>query len=182
MSRDLLTQLRGWISSKCVPWFAPYWEAKKLHEGSPHGLFPRDFYHALSSEEILAAERCPRLQRAIELYRECIDRERSAGRVLNEGIALHQLGLVLHRQGKLGAAREAYEKALNILEDLPASEALPAASTCHFRLAEIYLHVGDSPSARLHLEKSQTIDETLNDKVGLEMNAELRRRTDQSMA
>jgi len=175
MIKQLLTQFRGWLSSKLVPSFAPYWEAKKLHEGSPHGLFPRTFYHALSAQEIQAAYRCPRLARAITLYEGCIERENSAGRHLNEGIALHQLGLVLHRQGKLVAARQAYEQAIGILEDMPHAEALPAISTCHFRLAEIHLKNGDKKSASMHLEKSRSIDESLNDKNGLALSAELKR-------
>ncbi len=168
-------QLRGWLASKLVPWFTPYWEAKKLHEGSPHGPFIRSFYHALSIEEIQAAQRCPRLEKAIRLYQECIERERSAGRSINEGIALHQLGLVLHRQGKLVAARQAYEHALDILVDLPNGEALGAISTCHFRLAEIHLSNGDKEAAATHLEKSQNIDESLNDRSGLALSAELKR-------
>ena len=178
MIKGMLTQFRGWISSKTVPWFAPYWEAKKLHEGSPHGLFPRAFYHSLSAQEIQEANHCPRLARAITLYEICIEREKSAGRYFNEGIALHQLGLVLHRQGKLAAARKAYEQAIGILEDMPNAGALPAISACHFRLAEIYIALGDKQSANMHLEKSLNIDESLNDKAGLSLYAELRRKLD----
>lgn len=174
MIKHLLTRFRGWLSSKLVPSFAPYWEAKKLHEGSPHGLFPRTFYHTLSDQEIQAADCCPRLAKAITLYQECIERERSAGRHLNEGIAFHQLGLVLHRQGKLVAASQAYEHAIGILEDMPDAEALPAISTCHFRLAEIYIKNGNKQSASMHLEKSRSIDESLNDKNGLALSAELK--------
>jgi tetratricopeptide (TPR) repeat protein len=176
MIEHLLTQFSGWLSSKTVPWFAPYWEAKKLHEGSPHGLFPRTFFHALSAQEIQEADRCPRLARAITLYEECIEREKSAGRHLNEGIALHQLGLVLHRQGKLVAARQAYEQAIGILEDLPNAGALPAISACHFRLAEMDIMNGDKQAARMHLDRGRSIDESLNDRTGLALYAELRRK------
>jgi tetratricopeptide (TPR) repeat protein len=175
MIKQILTQFRGWISSKSVPWFAHYWEAKKLHEGSPHGLFLRTYYHALSAQEIEEAEHCPRLARAIALYEECVQREQSAGRFLNEGVALHQLGLVLHRQGRLVAASKAYNQAISILEDLPDAEALPTLSTCHFRLAEIHIKNGDKQSASMHLEKSRSIDESLNDRNGLAMYTELRR-------
>lgn len=177
MIANLLTQFRGWLSSKLVPWFTPYWEAKKLHEGSPHGLFLRGkgLYRDLTPAEIEAATRCPRLARAIQLYEECIAREHSAGRLLNHGMALLQLGLVRHRQGKLDAAQQAYEGALAILEDLPHAEALPAISTCHFRLAEILLERDNKQAASEHLEKSRSIDESVNDKGGLAMNNELRR-------
>ncbi len=178
MIKQLLTQFHGWLNSKTVSWFTPYWEAKKLHEGSPHGLFSRTYYHALTEEEIEAASCCQRLKRAITLYQECIERERNAGRVLNEGIALHQLGLVLHRQGNLAAARKSYEHAIGILEDLPNPESLPAVSTCHFRLAEIHMKNGDKNLARMHLEISRSIDEGLNDKNGLAMADELDRKID----
>jgi tetratricopeptide (TPR) repeat protein len=170
-----MTQLRGWLSSKLYPWFAPYWEAKKLHEGSPHGLFPRTFYHALTAEEILAAVACPRLARAITLYQACIEREKKAERCFNEGVAMQQLGLVLLRQAKLAAARQVFEQALDILEDLPNEDVLPVISTCHFRLAEIYLENGDKQTAGMHLERCRSIDESLNDKSGLALNAELGR-------
>jgi hypothetical protein len=116
MIANLLTKFRGWLSSKTITWYAPYWEAKNLHEGSPHGLFTRGkgMYRDLTSAEVQAAARCPRLARALELYQECIDRERRAGRVLNQGMALHQLGLLLHRQGKLADAQKAFEDALCI--------------------------------------------------------------------
>jgi tetratricopeptide (TPR) repeat protein len=174
---NLLTQFQGWLSSRLVPWFTPYWEAKKLHEGSPHGLFTKGkgLYSALTSAEIEAAARCPRLDKAIRLYMECADRERDAGRVLNYGMALHQIGLVRHRQGKLDTAQKAYEDALAILEDLPHAEVLPAISTCHFRLAEISLEHGNKSTASEHLEKSQSIDESMNDKGGLAMSRELLR-------
>jgi tetratricopeptide (TPR) repeat protein len=177
MTANILTQFRGWLSSKIVPWFTPYWEAKKLHEGSPHGLFTKGkgLYRALTPSEIEAAVLCPRLDRAIRLYMECADRERSAGRVLNCGMALHQIGLVRHRQGKLITAQEAYEDALALLEDLPHAEVLPAISTCHFRLAEISLEHGNRSAASEHLEKSRSIDESLNDKGGLAMSRELKR-------
>jgi tetratricopeptide (TPR) repeat protein len=176
MMRNILNQFHGWLRSKTIPWFAPYWEAKKLHEGSPHGLFPRTYYHALRDKEIHDAKQCPRLERAITLYKECIEREKNSGRHFNEGIALHQLGLVLHRQGKLVAARQAYGKAIEILEDLPNPEALPAISTCHFRLSEIHIASGDKQSASLHLERSRKIDESLNDQDGLSLSAELRQK------
>lgn len=177
MIAKLLTQLRGWLNSKLIPWFTPYWEARKLHEGSPHGLFSRGngLYRALTSAEVEAAANCPRLARAVQLYEECLAREQSEGRPLNFGIALHQLGLVRHRQGKLDAAEKAYEGALDILEDLPHAEALPAISTCHFRLAEILLERGKKQVASEHLEKSRSIDENLNDRGGLVMSCELRR-------
>lgn len=173
MIANLLTQFRGWLGSKLVPWFTPYWEAKKFHEGSPHGLFGRGFYHALTPDEIAVAAQCPRLARAIELYQECITREKNAGRLLNQGIALHQLGLVLHRQGKLDAASKVYEDALALLTDLPHAEALPAVSTCYFRLAEIFSTQGKKQAAREHLEKSRSIDEGLNDESGIAMSSEL---------
>src|SRR5689334_4704811 len=118
MALDLLTQFRGWLSSILVPSFRPYWEAKKLHEGSPHGLFMRGMglYRELTPAEIDAAVRCPRLSRAVELYEQCIARESREGRSLNHGLALHQLGQVWHRQGKLDAAQKTYHDALNILE------------------------------------------------------------------
>lgn len=176
MTHPLLTRLRDWLSAKTVPWYAPFYEAKKLHENSPNGLFPRSYYHALSADEIQRAAACPRLARAIDLYRECIQREEDAGRVYNQGIALTQLGLVYHRQGKLEAARQVYQQALDILEDLPDAGALTGASTCHFRLAEIFLAQHDLAAARLHLEKSTGIDESLNDPAGLKLSAGLAQR------
>lgn len=177
MIANLLTQFRGWLSSKTVSWFAPYWEAKRLHERSPHGLFTKGkgLYRALTPADIESAAHCPRLARAIELYRECVDRERSAGRVFNHGMALHQLGLVWHRQGKIEKAQRAYEEALAILEDLPQGEALLASSTCHFRLAEVFLQSGDRKAAGEHLERSRSIDKSVNDRAGLAMSKELER-------
>ena len=74
------------------------------------------------------------------------------------------------------AARQAFEEALAILEDLPDAGALTGASTCHFRLAEISLAQRDLPTARLHLEKSTGIDESLNDQSGLQLSAVLAQR------
>jgi len=177
MTTKFLTQLRGWFASKLVPWFTPYWEAKKLHEGSPHGLFTKGkgLYRDLTPLEIEDAAHCPRLARAIQLYQECVEREKDAERLLNHGMALHQIGLVRHRQGKLDTAQKAYEDALALLEDLPDAEVLPTISTCHFRLAEIFLEHGNKRAASEHLEKSYSIDESLNDKGGLVMSSELRR-------
>jgi tetratricopeptide (TPR) repeat protein len=90
-------------------------------------------------------------------------------------MALHQLGLLRHRQGKLADAQKAFEDALCILADLPHGEALAAVSTCHFRLAEIFLETGNRQIAGEHLEKSRSIDESLNDQGGLAMSAELQR-------
>ena len=183
MLTRLLTTLQSWLSAKLIPWYAPYWNAKKLHEGSPHGLFTRGkgLYRSLTAAEIEAAARCPRLARAVELYEECIDRERSEERVLNHGIALHQLGLLLHRQGRLGEARGAYEDALAVLEDLP-HDVLPAISTCHFRLAELSLESGDRNAALEHLQRSRDIDTRLRDAGGLAMNDELRQMVDPGAA
>jgi tetratricopeptide (TPR) repeat protein len=175
MTTKLLSQFRGWLASRSLPWFAPFWKAKKLHESSPHGLFNRTFYHALTPDEIEGAARCPQLAKAIELYKECIGREVAAGRIFNQGVALQQLGLVYHRQGKLDAARKAYQDGLDLFEDLPDAEALAPASTCHFRLAEICLREGKREEALSHLEKSRSIDEGLNDQNGLTLSSELLR-------
>ena len=164
--KRMLSQFRAWICAKTLPWVAPYWKAKKLHESSPHGLFYQNFYHLLTKEDIQQAASCIVLAEAIQLYQECILSEEEAGRHFNVGIAMQQLATVFHRQGKLYRARDLYLQAIDMLEDLPAVEAIAAISTCCFRLTEIYLAMREEEKARKYHERGYRIDQRLGDVGG----------------
>jgi len=169
----VLLKLRQWLTSRHFSWYGLYINAKQLHEGSPHGLFDDGYYHLLTETQKKAARECPRLNQAIEIYKKCIEIETMAGRIFNVGITHHQLGLLYHRQGRIEEACEEYNKAINLIKDLPNANALPALSTCHFRLGEIAMSKGDKGTARRHLEKSREIDLSLNYKAGAKMSETL---------
>jgi len=170
-----LAPIRESLLSRYFPWYRLYITAKQLHESSQHGLFRDGYYHLLTETQKKAARECPRLNQAIEIYKQCIEIETKAGRILNAGITHRQLGLIYQRQGRLEEAYDEYNIALNLLEDLPNAEALPALSSCHLRLGEIAINRGDKSTARYHLERSKEIDLSLNYRVGIVMSETLLR-------
>ena len=174
----MITRIYEWVFATFVRGYRRYVEAKRLHEGSPNGLFLDTYSHLLTEEQKRAARACPMLASAESLYRECLEAEDTPKKPFNQGMVHHQLGMLFHRQGRLDEARAEYQAALRVLENLPDAEAPGTVSSCHFRLGELALGEGDVASARLHLTKSRDIDRFLGDTDGVRLGQSLLDRLD----
>ena len=169
----MITRLRERLLAAFVPGYGRYVQAKRLHEGSPNGLFPQTYFHLLTDEQKRAARACPMLARAESLYRECLETEGSPKKPFNQAVVHHQLGMLFHRQDRLAEARAEYQAALRVFENLPDAAAPGSVSSCHFRLGELALAEGDAASARPHLTKSRDLDRFLGDEEGAKLGQSL---------
>jgi len=176
MARDIFEKLYTFFVSAVDPACNKYFRAKRLYEKSPHGIFPDMYYDSLSEEQKREAIRCPLLREAEELYRECFHLLHSGSRQINVSILHTQLGLLLHRQGKIEEAENQYRLAIKLAQNSPDKAAPGALSACYFRLGEILLLKGDKQGAHSYLLKSRSIDVSIGDAHGVEWTDELIKR------
>lgn len=138
-------------------------QGKRLHERSPHGFYAGREFLDLTEADKAAGRSCRFLKEAEKLYRHSIEIEARGPSPFNSAIAHYQLGLLLHWQGRCDEAREEYNRAAALLNNLPNPEAPSALSDCHFRLGDLAEARCEYDAAVSHFERSRVMDQMRGD-------------------
>jgi len=138
-----------------------YQDAKERFESYLFQHAPVTFL-TITGDDHERAAHDPLLQPCEELYGEAIELSRSEGMVINVGVAMTQLGMLHHLQGRFEIARREFLEALTVKGMAPA-----AISSCHYHLGVLALREGAKEEAWQRLQSSLAIDTVLNDATGI---------------
>ncbi len=156
-----------WQASRTRPRFRAYRAARLDHEAYLARI--RTPYDRLAAEDHRQAAADERLRAAEAGYREAIRLSEREGAARDAGVAQAQLGMLLHLQGRLAAAQEAFAAALDTLSGLvrPDDAARAVVSTAHYHLGLLAHRAGRRDEARRQLQRSLAMDSSLGDARGM---------------
>jgi tetratricopeptide (TPR) repeat protein len=170
---------QDWFEShaaKTQPRFALFRAARLAYEdyirdssamGRPG--FPKlkeiDFRRAASDTHLLQAE---------QLYLRALALSRQEKVFRDTAVALYQLGMLYHLQGRLAESREALEEALDIADSLPHLEdpEIKLISGCCYHLGILAAREGRTDLAKTFLNRSVNIDDAFADVYGQALSSE----------
>ena len=163
--------LRGWLGRN-DPRAQAYYEAKRLYEVYRAGM-PVAF-HRLTPVLHRQARDEPSLDLALDLYQQALDLSIAAGTMADVSVVRYLIGLILHLQGHLPQACEAFQESLAIAESLPGnySRRRRTVGLCHHHLGVLAGGRGNLEAATGHLHQALAIAEETGEWGEVSRNSE----------